>query len=106
MSAGDGGWAQYVLWREGVTHALRGGLWLHQFTLRDEAWAHLVSADRSALLRAGEKLGMCEEWLQFRPLKDPATGEPIPAWHWDLRGERLSRALTLAGPTVPPRRPR
>jgi hypothetical protein len=85
---------------------LRGGLWLHRFELRGEAWAHIVSADRSALVRAGAALGLHEAWLQFRPLKDPVSGEPVPAWHWDLRGERLSRALALAGPTVPPRRPR
>jgi hypothetical protein len=106
LSAAEVEWRQYELWREGVACALNGGLWLHRFALRGEPWAHLVSADRSALLQAGELLGMREAWLQFRPLKDPASGESVPAWHWDLSGERLSRALALAGPIVRAQRPR
>ncbi len=89
-------WREFRLWRYGVIHALEGGLWLHRFQLRNEAWAHLVSGDRQALLRAGEQLDMAERWLQYRPIKHPATGQRVPAWHWDLRGERLERAIRLA----------
>jgi len=60
--------------------------------------AHLVSSDRSALLDVGRTLGMKPEWLQFKPLKDPETGRRTDAWHWDLRGRSLEKALRLAGP--------
>ena len=53
---------------------------------------HLVSADKQRLLALGAGLGMRAEWLQYKPLKDPRTGERVPAWHWDLWGARL-RAL-------------
>jgi hypothetical protein len=86
----------FRLWRDGVAHALEGGLWLHPFLLRGERWAHLVSADRERLLTAGRVLSMRPDWLQYRPLRHPATWERHPAWHWDLRGERLRRALGLA----------
>jgi len=95
-------WRQFGLWREGVLHALEGGLWLHPFVLRGQRWAHLVSADRDALVDAGGQLNMRVEWLQYRPLKHPRTGVRVPAWHWDLRGPRLARALALAAPRVPP----
>ena len=94
-------WYRFRLWREGVLHALEGGLWLHPFELRGERWAHLVSADREVLLRAGDRLDMPPEWLQYRPLKHPATGIRVPAWHWDLRGPRLDLALRLAGQRTP-----
>ena len=94
-------WRQFGLWREGVQHALDGGLWLHPFVLRGERWAHLVSANRDALVNAGGRLDMRVEWLQYRPLKHPATGLRVPAWHWDLRGPRLALALVLAAPRVP-----
>lgn len=95
------GWREYALWREGVEHALDGGLWLHRFTLNGEQWAHLVSADRQALLEAGGLLGLKREWLQYRPLRDPRTGERVEAWHWDIRRDPLRRALELAQPRVP-----
>ncbi|HEX9729243.1 MAG TPA: hypothetical protein VGA37_12120 [Gemmatimonadales bacterium] len=91
-------WREYRLWRRGVVHALDGGLWLHRFTLQGDAWAHLVSGDREMLLRAGELLEMPEAWLQYRPLKDPRSGQRVQAWHWDLRGRRLERAVALAAP--------
>jgi hypothetical protein len=62
-------WREFGLWRAGVTHALDGGLWLHRFMLFGEAWAHLVSADRGALVTAGHLLEMPESWLQY-----PAAG--------------------------------
>lgn len=94
-------WREFAHWRVGVMHALDGGLWLHRFTLDGEPWAHLVSADRAALLEAGRRLGLPARWLQYRPLKDPRTGDRVEAWHWDLRHEALERAVTLAAPRVP-----
>lgn len=94
-------WQQFGLWRDGVQYALEGGLWLHRFELRGERWAHLVSANRQALLDAGRRLDLGAEWLQYRPLKHPTTGQRVPAWHWDLRGSRLDLALQLAAPRVP-----
>lgn len=94
-------WREFGHWREGVIHALEGGLWLHRFTLQGEPWAHLVSADRERLLAAGRRLGVPERWLQYRPLKDPRSGGRVEAWHWDLRNEPLARALALAAPRVP-----
>ncbi len=87
-----------------MTHALDGGLWLHRFRLRGEPWAHLVSSDRSKLIAAGHRLGMREEWLQYKPLKHPRNGGRVAAWHWDLRGRHLDRALALAEPRVPAQR--
>jgi hypothetical protein len=98
-------WREYALWRHGLQHALDGGLWLHRFVLHGELWAHLVSADRTALLAAGRVLQMPEAWLQYRPLRDPRSRRRVDAWHWDLRRERLTRALALAGPKVPYRSP-
>lgn len=95
------GWTEFGWWREGLIHALDGGLWLHRFTLAGEAWAHLVSADHNALIEAGVTLGMHPRWIQYKPLRDPRTGCCAPAWHWDLRREPLRRALELAGPKKP-----
>jgi hypothetical protein len=97
----DARWREFGRWRDGVLYALDGGMWLHRFTLRGEPWAHLVSSDRQALLKAGHLLALREEWLQHRPLKHPQKGVRIDAWHWDLRGRRLERALALAAPKVP-----
>lgn len=78
--------------RDGMSHALRGGLWLHRHVWRGEAMAHLVSADRLALLEYGRRTGLPADRLQFKPLKDPDTTVRCPAWHWDL-----------IGPFIPPR---
>ena len=83
-----------------MRHALGGGLWLHRHTFGGEPMAHLVSSDRGLLLEAGHRLGMRVEWLQYKPLKDPETGVRVEAWHWDLRGISLRRALELAAPTA------
>jgi hypothetical protein len=40
---------------------------------------------------------MKEEWLQYKPLKDPATGVRVEAWHWDLRGKYLELGVRWAG---------
>jgi hypothetical protein len=53
--------------------------------------AHVVSSDRDALLSVGRALDLQPAWLQYKPLKDPRTGQRVPAWHWDLWGERLRR---------------
>jgi len=53
--------------------------------------AHIVSADRDKLLTLGRTLGLHPAWLQYKPLKDPRTGQRMPAWHWDVWGERLRR---------------
>jgi len=84
--------------REGMIHALRGGLWLHRFVSSGEPMTHLVSSSQEVLLTAGDRLGMRREWLQYKPLKFPLSGERMEAWHWDLRGTYLQRALALAGP--------
>lgn len=94
-------WREFGHWRTGVEYALDGGLWLHRFTLRGVRWAHLVSADRELLLDVGERLDLDARWLQYRPLRDPRSLERVEAWHWDLRGDRLTRAVALAGPRVP-----
>jgi hypothetical protein len=71
--------------------ALDGGVWLHRHRLRGEPMVHLVSADRDRLLALGPDLGLRAEWLQYKPLKDPRTGQRVPAWHWDVWGEKLER---------------
>ncbi|PYO68222.1 MAG: hypothetical protein DMD69_07195 [Gemmatimonadetes bacterium] len=83
--------------------ALDGGVWLHRHRLRDEPMVHLVSADKDRLLALGAELGMRPEWLQYKPLKDPRTGQRVPAWHWDLWGSRL-RELDREGDAGAPRR--
>lgn len=91
-------WREFERRREGMTHALDGGLWLHRFALRGEAMAHLVSSDRDLLLEAGRILGMRERWLQYKPLRHPRTGARMEAWHWDLRGPYLELGLRMAAP--------
>ena len=71
--------------------ALDGGVWLHRHRLRGELIAHVVSSDRDTLLAVGRALDLQPAWLQYKPLKDPRTGQRVPAWHWDLWGERLRR---------------
>lgn len=82
-------WREFSRRRDGMIHALGGGLWLHRHNLNGVPMAHLVSSDREALLAWGEAHGLDPRWLQDKPLKDPRTGERVPAWHWDLVGDRL-----------------
>ena len=89
-------WRLFARRRDGMIHAMDGGLWLHRHVLRGEPMAHLVSSDREALLSAGRRLGMDPAWLQCKPLKHPRDGVRRPAWHWDLRGRYLELALRLA----------
>ena len=79
--------------RAGMIHAMDGGLWLHRHVWKGRPMAHLVSTDRARLLAWGDSVGLSEARLQFKPLKDPRTGERREAWHWDL-----------GGPYLPPRR--
>lgn len=75
--------------REGMEFAMDGGLWLHRHVWKGTPMAHLVSTDREALLAYGRKVGLPANRLQWKPLKDPRTGERRPAWHWDLVGPWL-----------------
>jgi hypothetical protein len=75
--------------REGMIFAMEGGLWLHRHRWKGHPMAHLVSTDRLRLLAYGDTLGLGEERLQFKPLKDPRTAIRRDAWHWDLVGRLL-----------------
>ena len=82
-------WREFALRREGMIHAMDGGLWLHRHVWKGERMAHLVSTDRARLLAFGRAIDLPLERLQYKPLKDPRTGERREAWHWDLVGEYL-----------------
>jgi hypothetical protein len=75
--------------RDGMIHAMDGGLWLHRHHWKGHPMAHLVSTDRELLLEYGRVVGIPAERLQFKPLKDPRTGVRRDAWHWDLVGRFL-----------------
>jgi hypothetical protein len=81
--------------RDGMIHAMDGGLWLHRHVWLGRRMAHLVSTNRKVLLEYGRAVGLPEDRLQFKPLKDPRTGVRRDAWHWDL-----------GGPVLPPPTPR
>jgi hypothetical protein len=78
--------------------ALNGGVWLHRHNHYDEPMVHLVSSDKQLLLVLGKVLGMRSGWLQYKPLKDPDSGIRVPAWHWDIWGDKLQ----LLRPEGPP----
>jgi len=80
--------------RDGMIHALDGGIWLHRHVWFGRAMAHVVSADRAALLEFGRLYGLPESRLQFKPLKNPRTGVRTNAWHWDLAGRVLEAVST------------
>ena len=82
-------WREFPCRRDGLRYALEGGLWLHRFSLDGTPMEHLVSSDRGVLLGWGRAVGLDPRWLQFKPLRNPHTGELVPAWHWDLWGDRL-----------------
>lgn len=83
------GWREFTKRLDGLRHAMQGGLWLHRHVWFGRPMAHLVSDDKEALLRWGERVGLPAERLQYHPLKDPATGIARDAWHWDLAGPYL-----------------
>lgn len=72
-----------------MTYAMSGGLWLHRHLWKGRPMAHLVSTDRERLLEYGRSVGLPASRLQYKPLKDPRSGERQPAWHWDLVGDLL-----------------
>jgi len=78
--------------------ALTGGVWLHRHKIRNEPMVHLVSSDEDKLLALGPALHLHARWLQYKPLKHPDTGVRVPAWHWDVMGERL-KLLDKTTPT-------
>jgi hypothetical protein len=80
-----------------MIHAMDGGLWLHRHVWRGTPMAHLVSTDRAALLAYGDANGLAAARLQYKPLKDPRTGERRAAWHWDLVGPFLPGAGPARG---------
>src|SRR5438270_9787202 len=75
--------------RDGMIYAMDGGLWLHRHVWKGRRMAHLVSTNRELLLAYGRQAGLPLQRLQFKPLKDPRTGERKDAWHWDLGGPVL-----------------
>jgi len=90
--------AEFQRRRDGMIHAMDGGLWLHRHVWKGHAMAHLVSTDRERLLAYGAVVGLGAERLQFKPLKDPRTSERRAAWHWDLVGRFLPpRGVTTPG---------
>src|SRR3990172_6389651 len=82
-------WREFVRRREGVSHALSGGVWLHRHVWKGHAMAHLVSSNRLKLERIGLSLGLHPARLQYHPLRDPGSAQRTPAWHWDLVGPWL-----------------
>jgi len=77
---------EFVKRRDGMIHAMDGGLWLHRHVWKGRQMAHLISVDRAQLLRYGAAVGIPAERLQFKPLRDPRTAIRRDAWHWDLVG--------------------
>jgi hypothetical protein len=86
--------AEFSRRRDGMIHAMDGGLWLHRHVWFGRAMAHLVSTDRARLVAFGMQHGLPSGRLQYKPLKDPRTARQRPAWHWDLTGAALDAALT------------
>jgi hypothetical protein len=78
--------------RDGMVHAMDGGLWLHRHLWKGRRMAHLVSTNKTLLLAYGRAIGIPADRLQFKPLKDPRTGTRRAAWHWDLGGPYLPPA--------------
>lgn len=72
--------------RDGMIHAMDGGVWLHRHVWLGRPMVHLVSTDREMLLAYGRALGIPAERLQYKPLRDPRTEQRRDAWHWDLGG--------------------
>jgi hypothetical protein len=82
-------WREFTRRRDGMIHAMDGGLWLHRHVWFGRPMAHLVSTNRELLIRYGRTVGLPEQRLQFKPLRDPRTGTRVDAWHWDLGGPFL-----------------
>jgi hypothetical protein len=89
-------WIEFPNRREGMVHAMSGGLWLHRHVWLGRPMAHLVSSDRARLLAWGERVGLPAARLQYHPLKDPRDGTRRDAWHWDLVGPYLPARRSAA----------
>jgi hypothetical protein len=85
-------WEEFAHRRDGMLHAMAGGLWLHRHLWFGHRLAHLVSSDKARLLAWGARVGMPADRLQYHPLKDPRDGVRRDAWHWDLGGPYLPDA--------------
>lgn len=72
--------------RDGMIHAMDGGLWLHRHVWKGRPMVHLVSTDQARLADYGHALGLPLDRLQYKPLRDPRTEIRREAWHWDLGG--------------------
>ena len=88
----EGPWIEFERRRDGMIHAMSGGLWLHRHVWKGRPMAHLVSTDRFTLVRWGISVGLNPHRLQFKPLRDPRDDVRRGAWQWDL-----------VGPWLPPR---
>jgi hypothetical protein len=88
-SPGTADYIEFQKRRDGMIHAMDGGLWLHRHVWKGRKMAHLVSTDRERLLAYGRAVDLPDDRLQFKPLKDPRTGLRRDAWHWDLVGRWL-----------------
>lgn len=91
LSALQAEWVEFRNRREGMIHAMSGGLWLHRHLWYGKPLAHLVSCDLERLLAWGRCVGISDSRLQHHPLKDPRDGIRREAWHWDLGGPYLPR---------------
>jgi hypothetical protein len=88
-SLDDSPYREFALRREGMIHAMNGGLWLHRHLWKGRPMAHLVSTNRELLIEYGRSVGLPIARLQYKPLKDPRTAVRRDAWHWDLVGDLL-----------------
>lgn len=89
VGAGAPAYREFARRRDGMLYAMDGGLWLHRHVWFGTPMAHLVSTDRERLLAYGRSVGLPAHRLQYKPLRDPRTGERREAWHWDLVGPFL-----------------
>lgn len=80
---------EFVRRREGMIHAMDGGMWLHRHVWKGRPMVHMVSTDRARLLAYGAAIGMPADRIQYKPLRDPRTEVRREAWHWDLGGPVL-----------------
>jgi hypothetical protein len=85
----DRPYREFALRREGMIHAMEGGLWLHRHVWKGRPMAHLVSTNRERLIEYGRTVGLSGARLQYKALKDPRTGVRRDTWHWDLVGDLL-----------------
>lgn len=88
-ASADRPYREFMRRREGMIHAMDGGLWLHRHVWKGRPMAHLVSTNREHLVEYGRSVGLPIARLQYKPLKDPRTGMRREAWHWDLVGDLL-----------------